>query len=201
VKVNGTIWTGREKQTVQYFTEDSVAQVKGNSIPENALSLAIKITYGDFDYYAGGDNTGIQGFGLPHWVDVETPISQAVGRVEAATLDHHGGRDATNENFLKNMQPQVIVEQSWRSDHPGQEVLFRLTSDYLYKGPKDIFATNIQEETKVALGQALTKGYKSLFGHIMIRVLPGGKEFYVFVLKSKGRKLFVDRQYGPYYSN
>jgi beta-lactamase superfamily II metal-dependent hydrolase len=201
VKVNGIIWTGHGNETRQYFNADSVAEVKGNSIPENSLSLAIKITYGDFDYYAGGDNTGIQGYGLPHWVDVETPISNAVGRVEAATLDHHGGRDGTNENFLRNLQPQVIVEQSWRSDHPGQEVLYRLTSDYLYKGPKDIFATNIQEETKVTLGQTLTKGYKSMFGHVMIRVLPGGKEFYVFVLKNEGRKLVVDKQYGPYYSN
>lgn len=201
IKVNGTIWTGNGRETWQYFNSDSVAEVKGNSIPENALSLAIKISYGNFDYYAGGDNTGIQGYGLPHWVDVETPISNVVGKVEAATLDHHGGRDATNENFLKNLQPQVIIEQSWRSDHPGQEVLYRLTSDYLYKGPKDIFATNIQEETKIALGQTLTKNYKSMFGHIMIRVLPGGKEFYVFILKNEGRKLVVDKRFGPYFSS
>lgn len=197
IKSNGTIWTGKENNNFEYFSASDVLDKKGK-FNENPLSNAIKISYGKFDYYTGGDNTGLQGFGLPHWFDVETPIAKAVGKVEVATLDHHGNRDATNENFLHHLQPQVMVEQTWCSDHPGQEVMHRITSDHIYPGKKNIFATNIQEVTKATLGFWFTKGYKSLFGHVILRVLPGGDSFYVLVAETIKGKVVVKKAFGPY---
>ena len=115
-------------------------------------------------------NTGLKGFGLPGWYDVETPMAKAVGKVEVATLCHHGCRDAVNENFLSFLSPQTVVQQTWSSNHPGEEVLHRI----IYKGIKNVFTTNIQNATKTTLGFWLTDTYKSIFGHIIIRVLPGG---------------------------
>ncbi len=152
------------------------------------------------DYFTEGDNTGLQGYGLPAWFDVETPIAKAVGKVEATTLDHHGNRDATNENFLKFLQPQVVVEQTWCSDHRGQEVMHRLLSNHIYAGEKNIFATNIQDATKQTLGFWLTKGYNSTFGHIIIRVLPGGDRFYVLVAETIEQKVVIKKVFGPYNS-
>ncbi len=199
VKRNGTIWTGSNNNTFEYFTADSVVTKKG-SFNENPLSLAIKLTYGKFDYFTGGDNTGLQGYGLPTWFDVETPMAKAVGKVEATTLNHHGNRDATNENFLRALQPKVVVEQTWCSDHPGQEVMHRLISDHLYKGEKNIFATNIQEATKQTLGFWFTRGYKSLFGHVIIRVLPGGDQYYVLIAETIHQKITIKKIFGPYIS-
>ena len=199
VKRNGTIWTGEGNNTVNYFTPDSVVDKKG-SFNENPLSLAIKLSYGKFDYFTGGDNTGLQGDGQPNWFDVETPIAKAVGKVEVTTLDHHGNRDGTNENFLKGLQPQVVVEQTWCSDHPGQEVMHRLISNHLYAGEKSIFATNIQEATKHTLGFWFAKGYKSMFGHVIIRVLPGGDTFYVLIAETVDKKITIKKVFGPYYS-
>jgi len=199
VKRNGTIWTGYSNNTFQYFTPDSVVTEKG-TFNENPLSLAIKLTYGKFDYFTGGDNTGLQGYGLPQWFDVETPIAKAVGKVEVTTLNHHGNRDATNENFLRALQPKVVVEQTWCSDHPGQEVMHRLISDHLYNGEKNIFATNIQEATKQTLGFWFTRGYKSLFGHVIIRVLPGGDQYYVFIAETINQKITIKKVFGPYSS-
>lgn len=200
VKANGTIWTGTENQTFEYFTADSILDAK-RKFNENPLSLAIKLSYGKFDYFTGGDNTGLQGYGLPSWFDVETPIAKAVGKVEASTLNHHGNRDATNEFFLKTLQPNVVVEQTWCSDHPGQEVMHRLISDHLYKGEKNIFATNIQETTKQTLGFWFTRGYKSMFGHVVIRVQPGGDKYHVLIAETNNEKLEITKSYGPYLSN
>ena len=57
---------------------------------ENTLSLALKVSYGKFDYFTGGDMTGLQGFGLPIWFDMETPVAKVVGKIEALSLNHHG---------------------------------------------------------------------------------------------------------------
>ncbi len=97
VKSNATIWTGKENETFEYFTAEEMTDYYKGKYNENPLSLALKISYGDFDYFTGGDNTGLQGFGLPYWFDVETPIAKVVGKVEVTTLNHHGNRDATND--------------------------------------------------------------------------------------------------------
>ncbi len=199
VKSNATIWTGKRTETKQHFTPDSILKLN-SSFNENPLSLAIKISYGKFDYFTGGDNTGLQGYGLPKWFDVETPMAKAVGKVEVTTLDHHGNRDGTNEFFLKTLQPKVVVEQTWCSDHPGQEVMHRLLSDYLYPGEKNVFATNIQEATKQTLGYWFTKGYKSMFGHVIVRVLPGGDKFYVLIAETENEKVVIKKVHGPFLS-
>lgn len=197
VKANGTIWTGKSNNTFEYFTADSVLD-KRNNFNENPLSLAIKISYGKFDYFTGGDNTGLQGLGLPTWSDVETPISKAVGKVEVTTLDHHGCRDGTNENFLINLQPQVVVLQTWSSNHPGEEIVHRLISNYIYKGEKNIFATNIQEATKATIGFWLTQNFKSMFGHVIVRVLPGGNSYYVLIAETINGKIQITNTFGAY---
>lgn len=199
VKNNGTIWTGKGADTFIHFTADSVLDAK-KKFNENPLSMAIKLSYGKFDYFTGGDNTGLQGYGLPKWFDTETPMGKAVGKVEVTTLNHHGNRDATNENFLRSLQPKAVIEQTWCSDHPGQEVMHRLLSDHIYRGEKNIFATNIQQNTMGTLGFWFTRGYKSLFGHIITRVLPGGNSFYILIAETVDQKVRIKKVFGPYYS-
>lgn len=195
VKANGTIWTGKENETAVYFNAGTVVDSAGK-FNENPLSLAVKLTYGKFDYFTGGDNTGLQGFGMPLWFDVETPMAKAVGHVEVATLCHHGCRDAVNDNYLKYLHPQVIVQEAWSSNHPGEEVLHRM----IYNGIKNIFATNIQDATKTTLGFWLTNAYKSTFGHIIIRVLPGGDKYYVLIAETIKGKIQIKKAFGPFAS-
>lgn len=199
IKANGTIWTGKGDATRNYFTAEQVLDKKGN-FNENPLSLALKISYGRFDYYTGGDNTGLQGYDMPSWFDVETPVAKATGGVDVLTMDHHGNRDATNEIFLKTLQPAVVVQQVWCSDHPGQEVLHRLITAGLYQQPPDIFSTNMHKETKIYMGPWLTRNYKSMDGHILIRVTDGGQQYKVYILKNKGTELRIVKEYGPYES-
>ena len=197
IKANGTIWTGKGIETFEYFKPENIIDSLGR-FNENPLSLALKISYGKFDYFNGGDNTGLQGFGMPEWFDVETPIAKAVGKVEVMTLNHHGCRDAVNENSLSYLQPQTVVQQSWSSNHPGEEVLHRLIGNHIYKGEKNIFATNIQDVTKATLGFWLTDNYKSTFGHIIIRVLPGGNEYYVLIAETLNEKVTIKKSFGPF---
>lgn len=199
IKANGTIWSGQGHGTYDYFTAAQVLDKKGN-FNENPLSLALKISYGRFDYYTGGDNTGLQGYGMARWFDVETPVAKATGPVDALTLNHHGNRDASNEIFLKTLQPAVVVQQLWCSDQPGQEVLHRLITPNLLETPPAIFSTNMHEETKIYMGPWLTRNYKSMEGHILIRVTDGGLRYKVYILQNKDSELRVVKEFGPYES-
>lgn len=197
VKSNGWIWTGKDSEVFQQFkTYDSL---KKETWPdENSLSLAITINYGDFIYYTGGDNSGNVFYNDSAWRDVETPIARAIGEVDVATLGHHGNRDAVNDFMVKTFKPRVWIGQSWSADHPGHEVLIRMTTPYLYSGPKDLFATNMLEANKHVIGPLIDRTYKSQQGHIVVRVLPGGANYYVIVLDDSIPELIVKDVYGPY---
>jgi len=196
IQSNGDIWTGEGDGSVNALP----ASISRNLYNENPLSLAFKISYGAFDYFTGGDMTGITGFGFPAWFDVETPVAKVVGKVDAMTLNHHGMRDASNEFFLKTLAPRVIVQQSWSSNHPGEEVLHRIISPSTYEGQRDIFATYVHRETITTYGRWLTDNYKSIRGHIVIRVLHGGSEFMVYILDDARRDLPIVKTFGPYTS-
>lgn len=198
IKSNGTIWTGIKEETFEYFSAEDMTNYYKGKYNENPLSLAIKISYGNFDYFTGGDNTGLQGFGLPDWFDVETPMAKAVGKVEVITLNHHGNRDATNAFFLKILDPKVIVQQSWCSDHPGQEVFQRLIYKDNKADERDIFATSIHDETQVTYGPWFKDNYKSMRGHIVVRVYPNGDFYEVFVLSDDTAEIVVKEKYGLY---
>ncbi len=199
LKANGEIWCESDGQLVSLFDPSGILGEE-NRFSENPLSIAIRVSYGSFDYYTGGDNTGLSGPGIPAWFDVETPMGEAVGPVEVMTLNHHGNRDATNENFLKALQPGVIIQQSWFSDHPGGEVVHRMASQAIWRGRRDIFSTNMAEETKAAIGPIMTKSYSSFAGHIVVRVVAGGGEYHVYTLDDTSQDRFVTGVYGPYRS-
>ncbi|MEX0312641.1 MAG: ComEC/Rec2 family competence protein [Allomuricauda sp.] len=198
IKSNGTLWTGTANDTMELFSAEDMTSFYKGGYNENPLSLALKISYGDFDYFTGGDNTGLQGYGLPTWFDVESPMAKVVGQVEVTTLNHHGNRDATNEFFVQTLNPKVVVQQLWCSDHPGQEVYQRLIYKNENTNTRDIFSTNMHPETLVTYGPWFKDNYKSLQGHVVLRVNPSGETFMVYILDET--TMNIKSTYGPYQS-
>ena len=199
VKANGLIWTGKDSSTSQHFPPIDINNSK--SWPdENTLSLALVIHYGAFVYYTGGDNPGNVFYGDAPWRDVETDIANGVREVDIATTDHHGNRDAVNEFFVKTLKPRVWIGQTWSADHPGREVLGRMTSTYLYAGERDLFSTNMHEANRLVIGPLIDRSYKSQQGHIVVRVDPKGNSYKIFILDDSKVDMPVKAIFGPYQS-
>ncbi|HVU55267.1 MAG TPA: hypothetical protein VHD83_09440 [Puia sp.] len=199
VKSNGWIWTGRDSAVEQHFPPVDTANRK-TWPDENSLSNVLVIHYGPFSYYTGGDCPGNVFLGDAPWRDVETPVAKAVGEVDIATMDHHGNRDAVNDFQVKTLRPAVWIEQVWTADHPGHETLIRVTSPLLYKEKRDLFATNFMEANHLVIGPLVDQSYRSMQGHIVVRVLPGGKSYYVIILDDSKADAPVKAVFGPYIS-
>jgi len=193
---NGTVWSGASNNTLR-IVPDSIDAKDYN---ENPLSIGLKFSYGSFDYFTAGDLTGLRGFNLPPWFDLETHVAPVVGKIEALSLNHHGVRDAMNEVFLQRLAPRVLIQQSWSSNHPGEEVLHRMISTSTYPGQRSIFATFVHDATASTYGKWLTDNYSSMRGHVVIRVLPDGKEFYVYVMHDSSLNINVLKRHGPFKS-
>jgi len=197
VKSNGWIWTGTDSTVVQHFPPADENNSK-TWADENSLSNVLTIHYGNFTYYTGGDCPGNVFLGDAPWRDVETPVAKAIGKVNVATMDHHGNRDAVNEFQIRTLQPQVWIQQVWTADHPGHEVLIRVTSPHIYKAKRDLFATNMMEPTKLVIGPLVDRSYASQQGHIVVRVMPGGARYYVIILDDSREDMPVKQVMGPY---
>lgn len=192
---SGVIWTGRGADTQQYIPLDAI---KDCHFDENPFSNVIRISDGKFSYYSGGDIPGIPDYSQPYWRDMETPVAAVVGPVDAMTLDHHGNRDSTNGAILRALRPRVIVQQNWLSAQPGEEDVVRMASPEFYPGPRDVFATGMSPETRIAIGPIMDRIYRSYGGHIVIRVAPGGATYEVFILNDADQTREVIKRFGPY---
>jgi beta-lactamase superfamily II metal-dependent hydrolase len=195
IAASGVIWTGRGEQTEQYIPLNAV---KDCNFDENPFSNVIRLSYGKFRYYSGGDIPGVPDYTQPFWRDIETPVATAVGPVDVMTLDHHGNRDSTNGAILRGLRPRVIIEQNWLSAQPGEEVVVRMASHEFYPGPRDVFSTGMSSETRIAIGPIMDRIYKSYEGHVVVRVAPGGMTYEVFVLDDKDMHRKVLAYFGPY---
>lgn len=100
----------------------------GDYPPENDLSSGIRISYGLFDFYTGGDIPGIGHTGSPDTESMESLVAPVIGNIDVATLNHHGNRNSQNEFYVRTLQPRVWIGQSWTIRHPGEEVLRRIMS-------------------------------------------------------------------------
>ncbi|HAZ03066.1 MAG: hypothetical protein A2W90_07615 [Bacteroidetes bacterium GWF2_42_66] len=152
---------------------------------ENELSAGIRISYGGFNYYTGGDIGGIDQHGQNDPNSMETKAAPVIGPVDVATMNHHGNRSSMNTYFISCLRPRVWIGQSWSSDHPGMDVLRRVTSTYLYPGERDLFATAMLKANKLVIGDLIDKSYQSESGHILVRVYPGGGNYSVFILNDE----------------
>ncbi|MFT4537149.1 MAG: hypothetical protein ACI9P5_004530, partial [Saprospiraceae bacterium] len=79
---NGEVWTGVNNVTREYYPPLDVLEAEDYPT-ENMCSIALRLSYGKFDYFTGGDLRGIATDGAPHWQNLETPIAQVTGPVEA----------------------------------------------------------------------------------------------------------------------
>ena len=178
---NGEYWNGSGFSTYN------------GSLYENGACATVLISYGPFDYYSGGDcacQTGI----------MQLIASNLGKKVEAMKGGHHmyyNTMDAATANYLR---PKVTVAQIFDSDKPGDPAFS------LHKQWGDVFITNIHrgrlDNTASIKGgtpvENLGSKVRDYGGHFVIRVSPGGSQFYVYKLRDTDFSYSVEATYGPY---
>lgn len=209
VAVNGEIWTGSGESTTKTFpalSEITVAnpsdiKVTDNCPFENICCCVMKISYGDFDYFAGGDlqYTGKSSYS---WKDAETPCAMAAGNVDVMKADHHGVINTQGTSALVALNPRIWIVNSWVDCHPRTSILASVETTLPVA---DVFITNFWKgerpsgvDDKVTEEEAArVKGYD---GNIVVRVIEGGARYYVVTTTDSDGLMTVKSVSGPYES-
>lgn len=180
---SGVVWDGKKRVNVY---QDTLMR-------ENGASCCFLLSYGDFDYYTGGDAGGN--------TLVALPVAQSIGRpVEAMKADHHLSYHTMKDETMTILRPRVVVTHSFyeRDIQPDIETLSRLLgTDTVYPGPKYFYFTNIGPEQR-SLHKELYDKAAGINGHIVIRVMPGGSEFNVYLLDDTDFEYRVLQVDGPF---
>jgi len=174
IAANCVMWTGKGSDLKTVFT-------RADKPGENTCSCVIKMTYGKFVYFSGGDLTGSAGR------DMESPVADVTGRVDAMSMNHHAYKDAANEHFMSVVRPRVMVIPVWDTWHPHVETLTRMTDTALYPDRRYIFATGQHHANAERLGAALDRSIHRPTGHTVIRVSKGGDRYRIFILDPNTR--------------
>jgi hypothetical protein len=192
---NGEVWTGVGDSTRQQFPE--LATLAKEDYPnENMCCLAVRLSYGKFDYYTGGDlYSGIDSLQAP-WRDIESPVARVAGPVEVAIANHHGYADAIGPEFVRSLRPRAFILMAWDSAHPAIAPLLRMLSRALYPEERDVYTTAMKPENKI-VNRRLAE-LKSENGHVVVRVSPGGDEFRIVILDNANELDQVTAEFGPW---
>ncbi|MCC6671800.1 MAG: lamin tail domain-containing protein [Planctomycetes bacterium] len=92
---------------------------------ENSRSLALRLDYGGFQMWFGGDLTG----GGNGTADVESPATLASGDVDVYRVNHHGSNTSTNVNLVSRLRPELAVFSCGAANpygHPTTTTINRL---------------------------------------------------------------------------
>lgn len=103
---------------------------------ENDYSIGVKISFGDFDEWIGGDLDGefsTSSFGYSYH-DIELSVAKEVGDVDVYLVNHHGSDHSSNTTFVNQLDPEVSIVSVGDANtygHPRQSVmdLILATSD------------------------------------------------------------------------
>lgn len=199
ISVNDRVWTSRGNETAVRFPALDTIAVAEDRPTENMCSVTLRITYGKFNYFTGGDMPGYPVPGAPAWHDTETAVATAIGPTDVHVVNHHGSIEEENLFWLATLKSRVMVLPAWSATHPSADVLKRMLSRRVYPEPRDIFVSLFRDATKAAIGARATQ-VTSDHGHIVIRVEPGGAKYWVFVLDDTTETYRVRSVHGPYES-
>ncbi len=187
VAANGEVWNGEGNGAHAIFPATYAAEDKPT---ENMCSIGLRIRYGKFDFFTGGDMPGVPEAGAPEWTSVETAVANVIGATDVHVANHHGSIDPESAFFLATLKSPVIILPAWSPTHPSQDSLKRMLTKRLYPGPHDIFVTKLYDSTKESIGSRVEQ-LKATHGDIVVRVAPGGDRFQVYVLDETSEDLHV----------
>lgn len=193
---NGEAWTGTGDATHALFPPLSTLP-PADWPNENMCSLALTLSYGPFRYYTGGDLPGTADPGFPAWHSLEPAIAGVVGHVDVHVVNQHGSMGEESEPFLRALASTVAIVPSWAPSHPAPDVLKRLINSRFPPAERFVYVTDLRDAARIVIGQRAT-ALGGPPGHVVVRVEPGGRRYWVFVLSNKDESDTVLSVRGPF---
>ena len=180
---NAVYWDGKDG-TIDYAPEYIKRNPKKKGrINENSLSAGIRIQYGPFKAYFGGD------IDFP---DYEARLAKIVGPVDVCKTNHHACPSSMGAPFCAAVRAQAYMTSVWSPSQINDANLPHMTSRELYPGDRIVMLGNLPEmRRKRYADRPFMKDVLPAQGHSVFKVAPGGKTFDAFVLTDEDESMRI----------
>jgi beta-lactamase superfamily II metal-dependent hydrolase len=182
LSANGSIWTGQDEASRSVIPTGRALSTEEQP-NENFYSISLRMTFGKFSYYTGGDLYSDTHDGRVPWLDLESPVARLAGKTDVATANHHGYFDATGGEFVRALDAQAYIVQAWDVGHPGPAQAQRMLGEWPGAAHHDVYATESLPANRL-LNNRFAPHFRSRQGHIVARVSANTETFQIFVLDS-----------------
>lgn len=161
---------------------------------ENAMSLGMVFSYGDFRFYTAGDFSARITHPDGKSVFLEDFMADVCGPVNVAKVNHHG-HNSMSRKLVAALHPQVWVSCVWDQLHNLPACMELLSDRSIYPGDRIICPTMMPAERRKKDGDAAWMGdiakdsYEG--GHIVVNVEKGGKRYTLSYLTAQDESMTV----------
>ena len=189
---SGEVWSGSNNPNTRYY-DLNPDNTKGG-INENTCSMAIRIDYGLFSYYTGGDLTRSINDSVGNKLNIEAIVGEICGEVDVCKSNHHAYKDSMVEGFLDGVKAKHYVNCTWDLQHTQPEIFKRMLSKsdctifHQYLWPEVMQKHANEEWTKSVIEQ----------GHIVIKAYDKGRKYKVYILSAEDETMTIKAIYGPF---
>lgn len=203
---NGVVWTGSGKNVIDYVhkNDSNYKKVDSNgkviAISDNTLSCGVKINYGNFTYYTGGDIYGTLLDENDLSVSMESAIKNIIGEVDVCKANHHCFTGTMTSDFVNIISAKIYLLSYINSKHLKTAVL-----DNLVANPKNgdsclMVPTYLSDSQRASLTSLSYYDQITASGHAVVRVINGGANYLLYILNDEDELKTVEAVYGPFVS-
>lgn len=189
IAANGSVWDG--KNGTRDFAAVHLKKTGTKTIYENLLSAAIRIRYGNFRYFSGGDIEGFLVDGDGKEFSYEDAVGVVTGNVCACKTNHHACPPTMRERFLRSLQPKLILSSTWSPNQINEETLMRMTSREIYPGDRTIAYGRLPWFKKGAYADKPFMRDLAPEGHAVVKVAPGGFAYRLYTLTTEDESMRI----------
>ena len=190
IAANCVIWDGKDGR-IDCATPH-VRAIGKDGIAENMLSASMRIRYGAFTYYTGGD-TERELIGEDGKVfDWEGRVGAVAGPADVCKTNHHAFWNAMHAPFVKAVRARVYLSSVWSPNQVTDRNLPIISSRDLYPGERTIYHGFMPygKEAELA-GKPYLSDFSPKRGHQVVKVAPGGRTYEVYTLTAEDESMTV----------
>ena len=189
IAANGVMWDG--KKNLVDVAGEHVKQTGKQYINENPLSSAIRIRYGDFTYFTGGDLEGDFVGADGKKFSYEERVGEVVGPVCVCKTNHHAFFPSMRDAFVKSVRPQLFLSSAWSPNQQNVVSLSRMMSRENYEGERFVAYGAIPDFRMRQFEKLGFTRYLTPAGHAVVKVIPGGFAFRLYTLSAEDESMRI----------
>jgi len=179
---NGKAWTGKGEAVIDFGASTVKAQSGKRNVDVNILSMGVRIDYGKFSYYSGGDVSKWLKDEQGKTVDYEAYVGERCGPVTVCKTNHHAYPDAMREPFVCAVRPAAYLSNVWFYKQIADANMRFMSSRELYPGDRFLFPTCVPPKSReLNAGKDWWRDVAPE-GHVVVRVASGGLTYRIYVL-------------------